>query len=372
MQDPLLLTEFPETDEWIQAPTLKNINAHTMPTPIQPHAMLPPHASCCESSYEPLNINAHTMLTPIQHHTMPPPHASYCESSNEPLNVSTPRVESLAPHVIPIEFQQESITTNSHCHMTTTTTSHSNSMPKSSTTNDRVSQLTSDPPFDSQTFPIDLNTQPDIFSQLFVDLPIHNNLQSVPPPPHSHPMLTRHQLEVIYNERPNDVIIVKSHHSSLAQLVFLCKYYENNTRICTYVVFGVSAARKAEGEEKEKAIVSVMESLAFLEKQLEGKKFFGGEKIGYLDLVVGWIPYWLGVMEEVGDMKLLEKESFPLLHEWSQNVIHITIIKKCLSPREISSTMWSRVDKSARVLQVHPETESVLILTAISLQRNVT
>nr|XP_048330668.1 probable glutathione S-transferase [Ziziphus jujuba var. spinosa] len=105
------------------------------------------------------------------------------------------------------------------------------------------------------------------------------------------------------------------------------------------VVFGVSAARKAEGEEKEKAIVSVMESLAFLEKQLEGKNFFGGEKIGYLDLVVGWIPYWLGVMEEVGDMKLLEKESFPLLHEWSQNVIHIPIIKNAFHPKKISSTM---------------------------------
>ncbi|XP_060670974.1 glutathione transferase GST 23-like [Ziziphus jujuba] len=100
------------------------------------------------------------------------------------------------------------------------------------------------------------------------------------------------------------------------------------------VVFGVSAAWKAEGEEKEKTIVSVKESIVFLEKQLEGRKFFGGEKIGYLDLVLGWILHWTGVMEEVGDMKLLEKDNFTLIHEWSQNFTHIPIIKECLPPRE--------------------------------------
>ena len=77
-----------------------------------------------------------------------------------------------------------------------------------------------------------------------------------------------------------------------------------------------------------------MESLVFLDKQIEGKKFFGREEIGYLDLVAGWIPLWLGVMEELGGMKLLEKEMFPSLHGWSQNFIHIPLIKECLPARE--------------------------------------
>uniref|UniRef100_A0A5B7B3R9 Probable glutathione S-transferase n=1 Tax=Davidia involucrata TaxID=16924 RepID=A0A5B7B3R9_DAVIN len=99
-------------------------------------------------------------------------------------------------------------------------------------------------------------------------------------------------------------------------------------------MFGALDACRAEGEGKEKAIESAQESLAFLEKQIEGKIFFGGEQIGFLDLVVGWIPLWLGVMEEAGGMKLLEAEKFPSLHEWAQNFIQIPLIKECLPPRE--------------------------------------
>lgn len=100
------------------------------------------------------------------------------------------------------------------------------------------------------------------------------------------------------------------------------------------VVFGVWTACSAEGEKKEKAIEAALESLEHLEKQIEGKKFFGGEQIGYLDLVVGWIPHWLNVMEEVGGMKLLKVEKFPCLLEWGQHFIHTPLIKECIPPRE--------------------------------------
>ncbi|XP_004299557.1 PREDICTED: probable glutathione S-transferase [Fragaria vesca subsp. vesca] len=100
------------------------------------------------------------------------------------------------------------------------------------------------------------------------------------------------------------------------------------------VVFGVWTACTAEGEGKEKAIEAALESLAHLEKQIEGKKFFGGEQIGYLDLVLGWIPHWLNTVEEVGGMKLLEAERFPCLLEWGQNFIHTPFIKECIPQRE--------------------------------------
>ncbi|XP_059639538.1 probable glutathione S-transferase [Cornus florida] len=99
-------------------------------------------------------------------------------------------------------------------------------------------------------------------------------------------------------------------------------------------VSGIWRACKAEGEEKEKAIQCAQESLAFLEKQIEGKKYFGGEEIGFMDLVVGWMPFWLDFMEEDGDMKLLDAQKFPSLHEWAQNFIQIPLIKECLPPRE--------------------------------------
>ncbi|KAF7150727.1 hypothetical protein RHSIM_Rhsim02G0216000 [Rhododendron simsii] len=109
---------------------------------------------------------------------------------------------------------------------------------------------------------------------------------------------------------------------------------QQDTMVPWQCIFGAFDACKAEGEEKEKAIESARESLSFLEEQIEGKTFFGGEKIGFLDLAVGWIPLWLGVMEQVGEMKLLDAEKFPSLHEWSQNFIKIPLIKEALPPRE--------------------------------------
>ncbi|XP_030941104.1 glutathione S-transferase U7-like [Quercus lobata] len=100
-------------------------------------------------------------------------------------------------------------------------------------------------------------------------------------------------------------------------------------------IFGVyEAAWLEEGEEKQKAIQSAQELLAILEKQIEGKKYFGGEVIRFLDLVVGWIPRWLNAMEEVGSIKLLDAERFPSLHEWSQNFIANPVIKECIPPQE--------------------------------------
>jgi len=99
-------------------------------------------------------------------------------------------------------------------------------------------------------------------------------------------------------------------------------------------ILGAFNACKAEGEEKEKAIELAKESLSFLEKQIEGKMFFGGEKIGFLDLAVGWIPLCLDVMEQVGEMKLFDAKKFPSLHEWSQNFIQSPLIKEALPPRE--------------------------------------
>ncbi|KAJ1392022.1 Thioredoxin-like superfamily [Sesbania bispinosa] len=100
-------------------------------------------------------------------------------------------------------------------------------------------------------------------------------------------------------------------------------------------VLGVWGACVAQGEEKGKAVDAALESLAFLEKQIEGKKFFGGEKIGYLDIVAGWIPHWLNVLEELGDIELLNAERFPCLHDWGQNFIQTLPVKDCIPPREM-------------------------------------
>jgi glutathione S-transferase len=99
-------------------------------------------------------------------------------------------------------------------------------------------------------------------------------------------------------------------------------------------VVGVWGACVAQVEEKKKAVDAALELLAFLEKHIQGKKLFG-EKIGYLDIVAGWISYWLNVLEELGEIELLNAERFPSLHEWSQNFIQTSPVKDCIPPREM-------------------------------------
>ncbi|XP_057758870.1 probable glutathione S-transferase [Arachis stenosperma] len=101
---------------------------------------------------------------------------------------------------------------------------------------------------------------------------------------------------------------------------------------CVISVWGACVAQ--EGEEKEKAVEGAIETLSHLEKQIKGKKFFGGEKIGYLDIVAGWLSYWLSVLEELGEIELVNAERFPCLHEWGKNFINTSPIKDCIPPRE--------------------------------------
>ncbi|KAL3715681.1 hypothetical protein ACJRO7_007421 [Eucalyptus globulus] len=108
-----------------------------------------------------------------------------------------------------------------------------------------------------------------------------------------------------------------------------------------------------DGEEKEKAVETTLESFTYLEKQIEGKKFFAGDKMGYLDLVAGWIPHWLSVMEETGGIKIFDAERFPSLHEWAQNFIEIPLIRECLPPRDVLVNHYIRRLSSVRSLKLN-------------------
>ncbi|KAI4375485.1 hypothetical protein MLD38_013349 [Melastoma candidum] len=100
-------------------------------------------------------------------------------------------------------------------------------------------------------------------------------------------------------------------------------------------VWGVWKACVAEGEEKKKAVEAAVESFVLLEKQLEGKKWFSGEEMGYLDVALGWIPHFLGVLEEVGGMKIVKEDQFPLLVEWGLKFSEVPELKECVPPREV-------------------------------------
>ncbi|XP_034673528.1 probable glutathione S-transferase isoform X2 [Vitis riparia] len=116
--------------------------------------------------------------------------------------------------------------------------------------------------------------------------------------------------------------------SERAKIRFWARFTDENC------VLGAWAACCAKGHEREKAIESAQESLSFLQKQIEGKKFFGGETMGLLDLVVGSLPNWIEFLEEHGGMKLLDEEKFPSLYEWAQKFINIPIISERIPTKE--------------------------------------
>ncbi|KAG6522130.1 hypothetical protein ZIOFF_019267 [Zingiber officinale] len=81
------------------------------------------------------------------------------------------------------------------------------------------------------------------------------------------------------------------------------------------------AIGKAETEEaKAEAVEQFRAGLRLLEeafvKLSEGKAFFGGDQVGFLDVMLGCFVVWIEAMEEVLSLELLEEATMPALHGW--------------------------------------------------------
>ncbi|XP_059650243.1 glutathione S-transferase U7-like [Cornus florida] len=98
------------------------------------------------------------------------------------------------------------------------------------------------------------------------------------------------------------------------------------------------AARQAffsSGEDQANGVESMEAALRFLEGEIAGKKFFGGEdSIGFLDIVVGWIAYWFQLTEEVGGFKVMDSVKYPAFAAWIKNFLDVPVIKENLPLRE--------------------------------------
>jgi glutathione S-transferase len=88
------------------------------------------------------------------------------------------------------------------------------------------------------------------------------------------------------------------------------------------------------GEEQEKPLKPARDAIEKIEDEIKGKKFFGGDNIGYLDLAVGWISYWLPIWEEVGSIQVLDPLRWPAISSWKINFLSNPVIKDSLPPRD--------------------------------------
>ncbi|KAL8094232.1 putative glutathione S-transferase [Apium graveolens] len=108
------------------------------------------------------------------------------------------------------------------------------------------------------------------------------------------------------------------------------------------------AAIKFVKSREQDVIEEIVELLSLLEKELKGKKFFGGESIGLVDIACCIVALWLDVIQEAVGVEMFTKEKHPKLYKWSEEYMNCSIIKETLPPRADLLAFWqSRLQPSA-------------------------
>ncbi|KAF8694717.1 hypothetical protein HU200_037802 [Digitaria exilis] len=112
-----------------------------------------------------------------------------------------------------------------------------------------------------------------------------------------------------------------------AQARFWARYAEDKVR-ALYAIFSTTS------EAQRKAAHEAQQCLKTLETALEGKKFFGGDAVGYVDIIVGWYAHWLPVVEEVCGVSVVTDEELPLLKAWFGRLLAVDVLKAALPDRD--------------------------------------
>ncbi|OWM75998.1 glutathione S-transferase U17-like [Punica granatum] len=84
----------------------------------------------------------------------------------------------------------------------------------------------------------------------------------------------------------------------------------------------IGIAKAQDDGAKKAAIEQVSEILAVLEdaftKCSKGKTFFGGDRVGYLDIAFGCFLGWLRVTEKMNGVELISRSKTPQLAQWAE------------------------------------------------------
>ncbi|KAM6554816.1 hypothetical protein CsatB_015578 [Cannabis sativa] len=88
------------------------------------------------------------------------------------------------------------------------------------------------------------------------------------------------------------------------------------------------AFTKAAGKEQEEAYSRSIEKLKLLDEELKGKKLFGGEEIGMVDIALGWLSNLVSVFEEITGLKFIDEHTMPRLSAWKAALNEIPVVKE--------------------------------------------
>lgn len=100
----------------------------------------------------------------------------------------------------------------------------------------------------------------------------------------------------------------------------------------------------------EVAIKEARELIMYLEKEITGKDFFGGNKFGFLDMVVGsMIPFCLARGWEGMGIDMIPEEKFPELNRWIKKLNEVEIVSECIPNREKQIEHMNKVAERTRL-----------------------
>ncbi|KAE9613444.1 hypothetical protein Lal_00016104 [Lupinus albus] len=87
----------------------------------------------------------------------------------------------------------------------------------------------------------------------------------------------------------------------------------------------------AEDEAKKTHFIEVEEMLEMMEnvlkKESNGKDYFGGDNIGFIDIAFGSLWSWFSVIEELNGRKVLVEPKFPALVKWAETFANHPAVK---------------------------------------------
>uniref|UniRef100_A0ACD5XE80 Uncharacterized protein n=1 Tax=Avena sativa TaxID=4498 RepID=A0ACD5XE80_AVESA len=88
-----------------------------------------------------------------------------------------------------------------------------------------------------------------------------------------------------------------------------------------------------DGEAREGFVRETRANLALLEARLQGKRFFAGDAVGYLDFAACVLALLLGgVIEEAAGESLVGAGEFPALRRWAEAYTSDETVSACLPP----------------------------------------
>ncbi|XP_019187506.1 PREDICTED: probable glutathione S-transferase [Ipomoea nil] len=132
--------------------------------------------------------------------------------------------------------------------------------------------------------------------------------------------------------------LLPQHPLDRAHLRFWAKFCEDK------LLPSIRSSYFMKGKEQEEGVVQALDNLKLIEEQLNGgKRFFGGDNIGFLDIVLGWLANLPSVFEEITGLKLIDAEKFPVLSEWMHNFYNHPAILDHWPPRDKMITKFQAI-----------------------------